>query len=304
VSPSTGRILVSGASGLIGSAVVQATAGRSIEAVRLVRDARLAGPDAIAWNPDLPENAVDPALLGGFGAVVHLSGANVGRRWTSRYKQEILSSRVNSTQALCRALAATQDRPRVLLCASAVGIYGNRGDEMLTEQSTPGSGFLADTCVAWEVATQAASDAGIRVVHLRFGIVLDGHGGALPRMLPAFRLGLGGKLGSGDQWVSWISLRDAVRAIFFLVDSDRMAGAFNLTAPNPMTNRTFSRAIGKAIHRPAVLPVPRAAVRVLLGEFADEALLASQRAIPERLVEAGFAFENLEIEATLTALLG
>jgi hypothetical protein len=299
-----GRILVSGASGLIGSAVVRAAASRSMEAVCLVRDPRRVGRGAILWHPDSPGDAVAPAKLEGFDAVVHLSGANVGRRWTARFKQEIFASRVNTTQVFSAALAAAQTRPRVLLCASAVGIYGNRGDELLTEDSAPGSGFLAETCVAWEAATQAASDAGIRVVHLRFGIVLDGQGGALAKMLPAFRLGLGGRLGSGEQWVSWISLADVVRAIFFLMDGEGLAGAYNLVAPHPITNRTFSKAIGRAVHRPAIVPVPRAALRILLGEFADGALLASQRAVPGRLVKAGFVFENAEIEKTLQALLG
>ena len=289
---------------MVGSAVTRAAGAESWEVVRLVRGRDGAASDAVAWDPSNRKNAVDPAHLEDFDAVVHLSGASVGHRWTAEYKREIFSSRVGSTQSLCAALASAQRRPRVLLCASAVGIYGDRGDEILTEESVAGSGFLAETCAAWEEATRAASDAGIRIVRLRFGIVLDPTEGALPKLLPVFRLGLGGKLGSGKQWVSWISLRDVVRGIFFLMDGDYLAGPFNMTSPNPITNRTFSKAIGKAIHRPAILPVPRVAVRLMLGEFADEALLASQRTLPRALQQAGFVFENAEIESTLKALLG
>jgi uncharacterized protein len=298
------RILVSGASGLIGSALLGATQFEAADVVRLVRGHRTSGPGVVNWNLNKPENAVHPLALEDFDAVVHLSGASVAHRWTQKYREEIVTSRVASTKALCATLAQVRRRPRVLLCASAVGFYGDRGNEIVNEQSPSGSGFLAETCRAWEGATKSASDAGIRVVQLRFGVVLDRRGGALKKMLPAFRVGLGGRLGSGRQWMSWISLHDAVRAIFFLMDNEEQAGPFNLTSPSPVTNRTFTRALAQTVHRPAVLPVPAAALRLIFGAMADEGLLASCRAVPKRLQEARFTFEDPEIQPALTALLG
>jgi uncharacterized protein len=297
------RILVSGASGLIGSAFLRAAQSQSADVVRLVRAHRAGGPGITAWHPNKPKNAVHPVALEDFDAVVHLSGANVGKRWTPKYREEIVGSRVASTKALCETLAQVHRRPGVLLCASAVGIYGDRGDEMLSEQSSVGTGFLAETCVAWEAATEAASRAGIRVVHLRFGVVLDRQGGALKKMLTPFRLGLGGTLGSGGQWMSWVSLPDAVRAMLFLMEHEQLAGSFNVTSPNPVTNRSFTRALAEAVHRPTMLPVPAAVLRLAFGQMADETLLASCRALPKRLQEAGFTFENPEIQPALAALL-
>jgi uncharacterized protein (TIGR01777 family) len=297
------RILVSGASGLIGSAWVRAARSASIEVVRLVRDQRAARPGSIYWNHRNSLVVAHPVDLEDFDAVVHLGGATVAQRWTSKVQRSIFSSRVDATRTLCERLAMARRPPRVLLCASAVGFYGNRGEEVLTEQSTAGSGFLADTCTAWEAATRPAQDAGIRVVHLRFGIVLDKNGGALKKMLPAFRCGLGGRLGSGHQWMSWVSLPDVLRAMFFLMDRDDLSGAFNLASPNPVTNQIFTRALARAVHRPAIFPVPRTALRLAFGAMADEGLLASSRALPKRLNEAGFAFENDEIRTTLEALL-
>lgn len=298
------RILLSGASGLIGSALRRSAASEAVELIALVRGSRLAGAGEIAWDPREASAVLPRVEMEGFDAVVHLSGANVGRRWTQAYRQEIVSSRVASTGALCTALTALSRPPRVLLCASAVGIYGDCGDAALTEQSPAGSGFLAKTCVAWEAATATARAAGIRVVHLRFGVVLSRDGGALGKMLPAFRAGLGGRLGSGRQWMSWISLWDAVRAVWFLMEHEGMAGAFNLTAPHPVTNATLTRELAEAVHRPAWLPVPAAALRLMFGSMAHETLLASQRALPQRLQEAGFGFEDAEIGTTLRALLG
>jgi uncharacterized protein len=297
------RILVSGASGLIGSALARAALSESAEVVRLARGDCPPSPGVVYWNLDKPKNAVHPMLLEDFDAVVHLSGASIAQRWTEQYRREIVNSRVGSTAALCETLAQVRRRARVVLCASAVGIYGDRGDEVLSELSASGSGFLAETCVAWEGATKAASEAGIRVVHLRFGVVLDGRGGALKTMLKPFRLGLGGTLGSGRQWMSWISLRDAVRAILFLMENDNLSGAFNFTSPNPVTNQTFTRALAHAVRRPAILPVPAAALRLAYGAMADEGLLASCRALPKGLQQAGFKFEDLEIEPALAALL-
>ncbi|MGB6610619.1 MAG: TIGR01777 family oxidoreductase [Acidobacteriaceae bacterium] len=299
----TRRILLSGASGLIGSAIRGAAREQGMEVTALVRRHRLVGPGAIYWNPAKPELSVHPVGLEGFDAVVHLSGANVARRWTEEYRRAIVESRVGTTRMLCESLAQVRRRPRVLLCASAVGIYGDGGDTVLTEESRKGTGFLAETCAAWEAAAKDACALGIRVVQLRFGVVLSRKGGALGKMLPVFRLGLGGRMGSGRQWMSWISIRDLMRAVMFLMEREELAGAFNLTAPNPVTNATFTQALARAVHRPAVLPVPAGMLRMIFGAMADATLLASQRVLPYRLVDAGFQFEDEEVREALKALL-
>lgn len=298
------RILVSGASGLIGSALRAAAPAESAEVVSLVRTRRPDHRGAIYWNPDNLDYSVHPVQLEGFDAAVHLSGANVSHPWSNQYRDEIVNSRVNSTRALCELLAEVRQRPSVLLCASAVGIYGDRGDEILTECSSPGTGFLAETCQAWEAAASRAREAGIRVVNLRIGVVMSLNGAALAKILPIFRAGLGGRLGSGKQWISWVTLRDVVRAIFFLMNRDDVRGAFNLTAPSPVTNRHFTYALARAVHRPALLPVPKVALRLVFGRMAKETVLASQRALPRRLQEAGFQFEDEEIGMALRSLLG
>jgi len=298
------RVLMSGGSGLIGSAFRRAAEKDGTGVTVLVRRHRLVRAGAVYWNPAKDEAAVHPMALEGYEALVHLNGASVARRWTEDYQKEIVASRVRSTEALCRSLRGVRQRPRVLLCASAVGIYGDRGDEVLVEENAAGRGFLAETCVAWEAAARAACELGIRVVHLRFGVVLSRKGGALGRMLPVFRWGLGGRLGSGGQWMSWISVRDAVRAMVFLMEREDLAGAFNLTAPNPVTNAEFSKALAGAVHRPAVWPAPAGLLQAVFGEMAGETLLASQRALPQRLLQAGFRFEDEEIGAGLKALLG
>ncbi len=295
------RILISGGSGLIGSAVQREARERGMEVTTLVRRHRQVQGRAIYWNPG---TGVHPMALEGFDAIIHLSGATVARRWTEKYRREIVKSRVGTTRTLCEALANVRQRPRVLVCASAVGIYGDRGDEVLTENSGPGAGFLAETCQAWEAAVEPARQAGIRVVHTRFGVVLSREGGALAKMLPVFRLGLGGRLGSGQQWMSWIGVRDAVRAMFFLMERDELAGAFNVTASESVTNAEFTKALGKAVHRPAALPVPAGVLRLIFGAMADETLLASQRVLPQRLTDAGFVFEGAEIGTVLHTLLG
>jgi uncharacterized protein (TIGR01777 family) len=246
----------------------------------------------------------DTEPLESLTAAIHLSGANVAaHRWTAAYKREIWRSRVESTRTLATALATLNDPPQALLVASATGFYGDRGDEFLDENYGPGSGFLADTCREWEAAAQPAVNAGIRVVHLRFGVVL-GAGGALAKMLPVFRLGLGGRLGSGRQWMSWISLDDVVAAILFALDTPALSGPLNLTAPNPVTNAEFTRALGRAVHRPAIFPAPAFALRLALGAMANEALLASARVVPSRLTSAGFQFAHPTINAALAAALG
>ncbi len=299
----TGRILVSGASGLIGSALASAAHEKGIEVHTLVRRHREVRGGAIYWNPGETKRGVHPAALEGFDAVVHLNGANVARRWSPKYRETIVSSRVRSTEVLCEVLRKVRRPPPVLLCASAVGIYGDRGDEVLTEESPAGSGFLAETCQAWEAAAKPARDLGIRVVHLRLGVVLSGKGGALGKMLPAFHLAMGGKLGSGQQWMSWISERDVVRAIGFLMDREDLSGPFNLTAPQAVTNAEFTQALARAVHRPALLPIPAVVLRLAFGEMAQETMLASQRVLPKRLEEAGFQFEDADIGAALRALL-
>lgn len=297
------RILVSGGSGLIGSAVQEAGHERGWEVHTLVRRHRDAHGNAIYWNPGDANRGVPLAALEGFDAIIHLSGANVGRRWNREYRNTIVASRVRSTEALCDALGKVRARPAIMLCASAVGIYGDRGDQVLTEESAPGTGFLADTCKAWEAAARRASDAGIRIVHLRLGVVLSSKGGALGKMLPVFRLGMGGRLGSGRQWMSWITLRDAIRAMLFLIDRPDLAGAFNLTGPQPVTNAEFTQALAHAVHRPALFPAPASVLKLAFGEMAEQTMLASQRAVPSRLDAAGFAFEDTEIGPALQALL-
>jgi len=293
------RVLLSGGSGLIGSAFRRAAEKDGIGVTALVRRHRLVREGAVYWNPAKEEGAVHPMTLEGFDAVVHLNGASVARRWSEDYQKEIVASRVGSTEALCDSLRGVRQRPRVLLSASAVGFYGDRGHEVLIEENAAGRGFLAETCMAWEAAAKEACELGIRVVHLRFGVVLSREGGALGRMLPVFRWGLGGRLGSGEQWMSWISGRDTVRAMLFLMEHEELAGAFNLTAPHPVTNGTFSKALAAAVHRPALWPVPAGMLRAVFGEMADETMLASQRVLPQRLMEAGFRFEDAEIGAAL-----
>ncbi len=297
-----GKILFSGATGTIGSTLVRAAEADRIQALQLVRR-QPASPSELQWNPDAAVPVSDSAPLEGIGAAIHLSGANLAsHRWTADYKRQILESRVNSTRALVNTLKSLKQRPSVLLCASATGIYGNRGDEILTEESNPGRGFIADTCLAWEAEAAQARALGIRVVHLRFGVVLAREGGALKKMLPLFRLGLGGSLGSGRQWMSWIALDDMVRAIFHLVDST-VDGPANLVAPNPVTNAEFTRVLGHALHRPAIIPAPAFALRIAFGEIADEVLLASTRAIPDRLLGSAFSFELPQLDDALARAL-
>ncbi len=287
---------------MLGTAVRQALAGRDTQMLQLVRRGPV-GQGQLRWDPEAASAIPDTAPVEGLAAAIHLSGASVaGHRWTPAWKREMWTSRVESTRALAAALARLRQPPKALLVASATGIYGDRGDELLDERSEPGNGFLADLCREWEAAAKPALDAGMRVVHLRFGVVL-GPGGALAKMLPIFRFGLGGRLGSGRQWMSWIGLADAVAAVLFALDTPALAGAVNLTAPRPVTNAEFTRALGRAVHRPAILPAPAFALRLALGQMADEALLASARAVPARLAAAGFQFAHPTVEQALAAAL-
>jgi uncharacterized protein len=298
------RILIGGASGLIGTALVRDLAAPQISVTRLVRKSQAESQDEIGWSPESSLAIADPSKLEGFDTVIHLSGANVAaHRWTSSYKKEIVKSRVNTTHALASLLAGLSDPPRTFLCASAIGIYGNRDDEVLTEGSEPGTGFLAETCKAWEAACQPAKAVGIRVVHLRFGVVLSLEGGALAKMTPLFRLGLGGRLGSGCQWMSWISLTDLVNAVSHILQTPQLAGPINMVAPTPVSNAEFTRTLARTLHRPAVFPAPAFALRAALGEMADEGLLASARVIPEQLTRGRFQFQHGELSDALGALL-
>jgi hypothetical protein len=298
-----GRILTSGASGLLGTAIRQTLVARQASVLQLVRR----HPDKAAelqWDPASTSPLADTAPLEGLQAVIHLSGANVAaHRWTPSYRRTIISSRADSTRALATVLAGLSKPPKTLLVASATGIYGDRRDEILDERAGPGKGFLADVCRQWEAAAQPAVDAGIRVVHLRFGVVIARKEGALAKLLPLFRFGLGGRLGSGQQWMSWINIADAVAAILFVLDASELAGPVNLTAPEPVTNAGFTRALARAVHRPAILPAPAFALRLALGEMADETLLSSARAIPARLTAAGFKFAYPTIDQALAAVL-
>jgi uncharacterized protein len=295
------RIAVTGSRGLIGSSLVPYLRSKGHEVVPIVRGT--ASPGEVLW--DLEKRTIDHDQLLGIDAAVHLAGAGVGdRRWSPSYKQLILSSRVDGTTTLAEALAHLAVPPSVMVSASAVGYYGTRGDEVLYEDSAGGTGFLADVCAQWEAATMPAVSAGIRVVNLRTGVVLSGAGGALKKQLPPFRLGLGARLGRGNQQLSWITRRDAVAAISFLLDGSSLSGPFNLTAPAPVANTRFAKELGRALHRPVRLIVPEKVIRLALGdEMTTEFLLASQRAVPRRLLDAGFVFADPTLpEALVTAL--
>ncbi|HEY8545639.1 MAG TPA: TIGR01777 family oxidoreductase [Acidimicrobiales bacterium] len=299
------RVAITGSSGLIGSALAASLRGDGHEVVRLVRSPRdAAAPDAVAWDP--AAGAVDRAGLEGVEGVVHLAGAGVGdKRWTEARKQEVLESRTRGTGLLAQTLAELDPPPKVLVSGSAIGFYGDRGDEELTEDRAPGGGFLANLVIAWEQSAQAARDAGIRTVLARTGIVLSTDGGAFPKMLLPFRLGVGGPFGSGRQWMSWITLADEVAALRFLLDHDDLEGPVNLTAPGAVRNRDFAKALGRALHRPAVLPVPKFALKLVLGgQMAEEMTFFSQRVVPAALTGAGFGFAHPDIDTGLAAVLG
>jgi uncharacterized protein (TIGR01777 family) len=301
-------VLLSGASGMLGTALAKALRQSGASVLRLVRcEPRSA--EELRWDPTSNAQGAEgvPFEIGrleGIGAAVHLSGANVAsRRWTAGYKREMTESRVQTTRVLAETLAQLKTPPQVLVAASAVGFYGDRGDEVLDEDSAAGSGYFPELCAAWEAATGPAEDAGIRVVHLRFGMVIGRDGGAMARLKPMFRLGLGGKLGDGRQWMSWVSEMDAVRAALFALQTDSLSGPMNVVAPQPVMNVEFTRELGQAVHRPAVIAAPAFALRLAFGEMADEALLASTRAVPKRLLEAGFGFVHPTLAEAFAAAL-
>ena len=296
------RVAVTGSTGLIGSALTPHLESLGHEVLRVVRG-NPTGSD-IVWSP--AECRIDTHALDGVDAVVHLAGAGIGdKRWTDDYKRELLESRTKGTTLISEAIAAADDGPKVFLSGSAIGIYGARGDEELDETSTPGDGFLADVCVQWEQSTALAAAAGVRVVHLRTGIVLSAKGGALKKQLPLFKFGLGGKMGSGDQWQSWISIDDEVAAIAHLLTTDT-SGPVNLTAPNPVTNLEFTKTLGEVLHRPTFAPIPKFGPKLLLGgELADNLLFSGQKVLPRVLDADGtFTFRHPDLATALRALLG
>ena len=295
------RVAITGSSGLIGTALQRRLESHDHEVLPVPRGDP-AQVEAL-WDP--AAGWVREGALEGVDAVVHLTGADIaGRRWTGRRRRLLWDSRVGAARVLVDHIATLSSRPRVLVSASAVGFYGDRGEEVLTERSTPGSGFLAELCQAWEQEARRVEDFGVRAVQLRTaGSVLARGGGALPRLLPLFRLGLGGRLGSGRQWFTWIALEDEVGAIEHLLDADGVSGPVNLTSPQPVTNAQFARALGRALRRPALLPMPAFALRLLLGGVADGALLASQRAMPSLLEQSGYRFVAPELEGALALAL-
>lgn len=296
------RVLISGSSGLIGSALAENLRHEGHEVTRLVRSGSAAN-GSVAWDPE--QGRIDAAGVEGHDAVVHLAGEGIGdHRWSDEHKRRVLDSRVKGTTLLAEALAKAERKPAVMISGSAVGYYGDRGDEPLNEESAPGTGFLSDVVTQWEASTRAAEDAAIRVVHLRTGIVLSPRGGALKPLLPLFKLGLGGKLGSGRQYFSWISIDDEIGAIRHAIATDQLRGGVNATAPNPVTNADFTKALAKAVHRPAFLTVPKAALAVRFGnQAADEMLLGGQRVLPAKLEATGYEFKHPELDGALEALL-
>jgi uncharacterized protein (TIGR01777 family) len=295
-------VAVSGAGGLIGSALIPSLRAGGHRAIPLVRRAPRPGEDALGWDPST--GALTPAGSAAADAVVHLAGESImGLRWTAEKKRRMRESRVTATRLLVQALTRLPKPPTVLVCASGVGYYGSRGDGVLTEDSRPGTGFLADLGRDWEAATATAIAQGIRVVNLRFGVVLSAKGGALAKMLTPFRLGLGGLIGDGRQWMSWIALDDVIGVILHILSTESLRGPVNVVAPEPVTNAEFTRTLGRVLGRPTLVPLPAFAARLAMGEMADELLLASQRVLPARLEASGYAFRHPTLESALRAII-
>jgi uncharacterized protein (TIGR01777 family) len=301
--PSSLHLMITGAGGLIGSALVPRLAADGHRITRVTRGP--AAPGEISWDP--ARGILDLHQLGRVDGVIHLAGENIGSRWTATRKRRIQQSRMLGTGLLSQALSQLQPRPEVLISASAIGIYGNRGNELLTESSAPGNpeqDFLVRVCLEWEAAAEPARKAGIRVVHPRFGVVLSPEGGALAKLLPAFRLGLGGHQGHGYQWMSWIAIDDVVGAIRHLLENRQLSGPVNVTAPEAVVNRHFMQILGRVIRRPALVRVPAVALHLGLGEMAQYTVLASARVHPAKLLQGGYRFEYPDLEAALRHVLG
>jgi len=295
------RLLITGASGPIGTALLSSFRGQNAEIVRMVRG-RAQNAAQISWDPMA---SLPPATVPGFDAVVHLAGESIVGRWTPEKQKAIRESRVQGTRHLAAALAECQNKPRVFVCASAIGFYGNRGDEVLREESASGEGFLPEVCRGWEDATRAASAAGIRTVNIRIGLVLSPKGGALGKMLPPFKLGLGGRIGSGRQWSSWIHVDDIAGAVQHAMRTDTISGPVNLVAPNPARNAEFTKVLASVLRRPAFFPVPALALKLAFGKMAaEELLLSSQRVEPGKLGATGYPFRFPELRAALGNLVG
>ncbi len=293
------KILISGASGLVGSSLVESLFERGHTIRPLQRHKEKSW--GRLWNTDELDAAADPEP---FDAVIHLAGENVaGGRWTAARKEKILRSRVDGTWELVDYISQLNRRPKVLVCASAIGYYGNCGDTIVDESSPLGSGFLAEVCRQWEETAVKAELAGIRVVNTRFGMILSPRGGALHKMLPPFRLGLGGVVGNGEQYISWISIRDLTEIVQFIIDHDSLSGPVNVVTPTPVTNRDFTKTLGKVLNRPTIMPAPAFLVRLLFGEMADEMLLSSTRVMPTRLLEAGYRFQDVDLGRTLLSCI-
>lgn len=296
------KILITGASGLLGSAATVGLRSDGHTVGHFVRPGRTVPAGDVAWDPMAA--TIDLAAIEGADAILHLSGASVGDgRWTHDRKRILRSSRLGSTRVLVDAVAKLQRKPRIFLAASAIGYYGNRGDEVLTEASSNGRGFLAQLTRDWEAEVSRARELGMRTVELRFGVILSMQGGALPKMLTPFKFGLGGKLGSGQQWMSWVTLQDVVGVIRAALVDDRLMGPVNVVAPKPVQNEDFTRGLALAVHRPAIFPAPAFMLRIILGEMANEMLLTSQRVKPEKLQTAGFEFRYPDLESALRAIV-
>jgi uncharacterized protein len=293
------RILVSGVSGPIGSALLPSLRNSGWSVVRLVRGGA-AGGGQISWDP---ANPIAPEDVSGFDAVIHLAGESIVGRWTAARKVKIRDSRVAGTLNLASALARAEDKPKVFICGSAIGYYGNRGDEVLREESAPGTGFLAEVCQEWEDAAAPAVQAGIRTAHLRTGIVLSPKGGALGAMLVPFKLGLGGRTGDGRQWMSWIDVQDMAGGILHILKNDPLQGAVNMVAPQPVRNAEFAATLASVLSRPAIFPMPALVVKTLFGEMGEELLLGSQMVEPGKLVSSGYPFRYRELRGSLEGLL-
>jgi uncharacterized protein len=292
-------ILVSGSSGLIGSALLPFLRTKGFTVTRLVRNTT-AGKDQIVWNP---AHRVPPETVSGFDAIIHLSGETIVGRWTEAKKRRIIESRAQGTGHLAEAAAKAAQRPQVFISASAVGYYGSRGDEVLREESPSGAGFAAEICRQWEGASQPATAAGIRTAQMRIGVVMSADGGALAKMITPFRLGLGGRLGSGRQWSSWVSVDDVVGAIHHVLTHDTLQGPVNTVSPNPVTNAEFTSTLASALHRPAIFPMPAFAVKLVFGEMGEELFLGSQRVEPARLAASGYQFKHPDLRNTLKEIL-
>lgn len=295
------NILVSGVSGPIGMALLPSLRAAGARITRLSRkESTTSGEKGLAWNP---MQQLQPDAISGFDAVIHLAGETIVGRWTEAKKKMIRDSRVIGTRNLAQALAQAAVKPRVLICSSAVGVYGNRGDEVLTESSPPGTGFLADVCCEWEAATRAASDAGIRTVQIRTGVVLSPKGGALGKMLTPFKMGVGGRVGDGRQWMSWIDVQDLVDAIHHILKNDSLRGAVNMVGPAPVTNAEFTKTLASVLSRPAIFPLPTFVVKLIFGEMGETVLLGSQRVRPTRLEAGGYSFRFATLRESLENLL-